>query len=313
MKNVMKQAIKKNLPDKFPIRHALLVQVNEECDTLDNLDFLIREQKEKEVLFRQLLLILQQEPLSKEMLSIGQSSIKLDLLGIEIINIAKIGRDTEWFKLVEKRIKEILPDTEVKSWAVGEAFILGLYNYAGNCEIPAFIRAHYYISENDFASIRAKFGHSISKDEINFFYNTYEKVRTGKIDDFELYKLFNQYEKPLYITSYQSDLWKMLDKSSSSGSIPPARLYQSKMEEIKNLIEKNNYTQKISITVCKSWESLFAEEIMTLYKMFRFCNNCGKALPFGYKGSYCPNTKINKECVKARARIRSQKRNITKK
>ena len=129
----------------------------------------------------------------------------------------------------------------------------------------------------------------------------------------ELYKLLNEYEKASHITSYQSDLWKMLDKSSSSGSIPPARLSQSRIKEIKNLKEKNDYTQRISITVCKSWESLFVEEITTLYKMFRFCNNCGKALPFGYKGSYCPDTKDNEKCIKERARIRSRKRNITKK
>ena len=52
MKNVIKQEIKKNLPDKFPIRYALLVQFNEEYDALDNLDALIREQKEKEVLMQ---------------------------------------------------------------------------------------------------------------------------------------------------------------------------------------------------------------------------------------------------------------------
>lgn len=303
----------KNLPDKFPIRYALLVKPREEYEDFDDLDFVTGELKEREVLFRQLLLTLQQKPLSKEMLLIQQTSIKFSLLGVEIMNIAKIGKDPEWIELVKKKIKDILPGAEVKSWAFGEAFTLGLYSYKGNYEIPTFIRAYNYNTKNDFDSLYGKFGHFMSRSNINFFYNTYKKVSEGEIDEWELYKLLNQYEKPLHITSYQSDLWKMLDEGTLGGIIRPEHLHQFKTKEIKNLIEKNNYTQKIPITVCKNWESLFAEEIISLYKMFRFCNNCGKALPFNYKGSYCPDTKENQLCIKERARIRSRKRKLTKK
>lgn len=309
----MKNVIRKNLPHKFPIRYALLVRPREENDDFDDFDFVTGVIKEREVLFRQLILSLQQKPLSKEMLLIQQTSIKFSILGVEIMNIAKIGKDPDWLESTKNKIKDILPNAEAKSWAFGEAFTLGLYSYRGNCEIPAFIRAYSYNSKDDFDSLYAKFGHYIAKSSINFFHDTYKKISEGKINEWELYKSLNQYEKPLHITSYQSDLWKMLDKGTLDGTISPEHLCQFETKEIKNLTENNNYTQKIPITVFKKWESLFAEEIIALYKMFRFCNNCGKALPFDYKGSYCPDTKENRKCVKKRARIRSRKRNITKK
>ncbi len=295
----MKNVVKKNLPDKFPIRYALLVQSSEEHDDFDSV-------VEREVLFRQLLSILQQKPLSKEMLLVSQTSIKFILLGIEIMNIAKLGRDYEWLKLTEEKMKEIMPEIQRDSWSYGDAFTLGLYSYKGNYEIPSFIRAHNI--KDDLGALSGKFGGSISRGKINFFYNIFEEIKNNKINEWELYKSLNEYKRPLYITSYQSDLWKMLDERVLGGTIRPARSHQYETKEIKDLKEKNNYSEKITITVFRNWHELFAEEINTLYRMMNFCNNCGKALPFNYQGKYCPNNKKNQECIKERARKRARKK-----
>ena len=100
----------------------------------------------------------------------------------------------------------------------------------------------------------------------------------------------------------------MLDSGILDGIIRPSYFHKHKTKEIKELEEINNYKEKITITVVRSWDELFAEEISTLNKMMKFCNNCGKALPFNYQGKYCLENKENQECVKERARKRARKK-----
>jgi hypothetical protein len=297
----------KNLPDKFPIRYALIVKspFDDEFDDYDIVAY-HPEFKEFEICYRQFLSTIQKEPLSKKMIHMNNKCLVFSLFGIEVMRISQIEQLNSWDKELENFLKKIIPEIKTDYKSYGNAFTLGLYSYAGNYEIPSFIRAKKYFTKNAFS------GHSslgnIDKTKTDSLIKLYESILSGKIKDWEYYQYIRKYEKPVYITSPYSDLWKALDNQLNGGTIPTKKDIKLTNNEIRNLAEKNHYKERISIAVCKNWETLFAEEISTLYKMFNFCNNCGKALPFDYQGKYCPETKDNKECIKERARKRARKK-----
>ena len=158
-----------------------------------------------------------------------------------------------------------------------------------------------------------KFGYLENSSDIKCLYNDYEKIKDNKITNFQLYESMAKYAKPVYISTPYSKTWKILDSGFQDGIIPVfGRSHKEDIIEKSELLdEKDGYSKsKILVAVCRNWEELFAEEISALYKMFNFCNNCGRALPFDYKGNYCPDLSENKNCIKERNRKRkSQKKN----
>jgi hypothetical protein len=248
------------------------------------------------------------------MLSMSKMSVGFKLSGFEAIRVTKLEATSEWKESVETKMQQILPELVVGNYSFGNAFNLGLFSYKGNIEIPAFIRAYNESKKN---KVGRNFA-GLSKSATSFFQKTYTKVSEGKIKEWELYGALGYYQAPIYVTSYYSALWEMLDSKELTGIIEPSFFYHFKNKEIKKLVEGKHYKEKISIAVCSNWESLFAEEIRALYKMFRFCNNCGKPLPFGTKYKNCPRSPVNIECNRSCDRIRAKKtrslaKNITKK
>lgn len=77
-------------------------------------------------------------------------------------------------------------------------------------------------------------------------------------------------------------------------------------ERRRNEIERFN-GKKIKVTVTRSWDALFYKEISELYQLANYCNNCGKPLPFDYKGIFCPPLVENSGCAKKRARDRKHR------
>jgi len=291
----------KNLPDKFPIRYALIIRNLADWDMDASL---MGQERQRELLYKQLVIDLQQNPVTKERLTTQTISIIVTLLGIEIINLMMINKDEKEIKLFIKNVKDLLPNAEFEPPRFDDfIFRLSLYSYCGNYEIPALIRA--YNKRDDLDYLYEKLELEDRPKIINVFYDIYQKMIKGNLRDWELYEHLNKYERPIYINSPYSELWKLLDSGALDGLIHTGYLFENKI--IKSLKEKQ-YKQKIPIAICRSWESLFAEEISALYKMFRFCHNCGKALPFDYQGNYCPDTKENQQCMRERAKIRAQKK-----
>lgn len=294
----------KNLPNKFPTRYALIAQ-NLEIEELEDFRLKNVQIAKTEGLFNQFISKLQKESLSRDILLNEYSSVQFYHFNTEIADIAKLGSSTEWIDTLEKEFLKILPQVDMSATFRGKAFSVGLYSYQGNTEIPAFIRAHNAVGNQ---KLQEGFGF-ISRGDLLFFRGTYQRICTNKISDWQLYQLLNEYERPIYITSNQSSIWKALDKGILNGTTPPDNIFYLKNPIMKK-IKDQSFKEKINIMVCRNWQSLFAEEIRTLYKMFCFCNNCDKPLPLNYKGSYCLE---NQECKKERARKRSKKRNVTKK
>ena len=294
----------KNLPDKFPIRYALIIKNQFDYDRYDK-RVLDGRQQEEEILCRQLIRFLQKNPITRRLLFAKSTSVKYSLVGIEIINITKFEESEVWVNILDKTMKNIIPEAVRECYSHGDAFELGLYSYRGNCEIPAFIDAYNKRENYDYIDHKFGFGDSLVQS-IKYVYETYIKLKEGKIKDWELYEILTRFEKAIYINSPYSALWEALDKRLLDGTIPHDHLFQYENKEIKAITEKS-YKQKIPIAVCRSWEDLFGEEILALYKMFRFCHNCGSALPFDYQGNYCPDAKENQQCIRERARFRAQK------
>ena len=157
------------------------------------------------------------------------------------------------------------------------------------------------------------FGHIENHSDIKFLNSIFEKIRKNEITNFQLYESLARYPKPIYITVPYSKIWEKLDTGFQDGIVSVGSRFNkediiSECEVDDEENDKKNYGKnKISVAVCRSWDELFAEEVSAIYKMFSFCKNCGKALPFDYQGKYCPETKGSEDCTRKRARDRARK------
>lgn len=305
----------KYLPDKFPIRYAIIISDWETQDLSDEEKLQFYTPAITEMLFRQLLLLLQKDALNEKLIAPTVDNIKFKLMDVEIINIAKLNASPDWTNKIHNGITEIIPETKRSSQSTGSAFDIGLYSYAGAGERPSFFMTHNIIEKYSkpilgFQELIKTFGYIKSISTINFLYTVYEKIKNNKITNFQLYESLARYTKPIYISTPYSKIWAILDDGFQHGIVPLGTRFkkESIIKKYKSYNKKNNYNkEKIVVAICKSWEELFVEEILSLYKMFNFCNNCGKALPFNYQGKYCPDIKGNEKCIRERARKRARK------
>ncbi|MFA6252266.1 MAG: hypothetical protein WCX74_02610 [Candidatus Paceibacterota bacterium] len=269
----------KNLPDKFPIRYALILGH-------------LHEPNEDELLFNQYLALLNKQPLDyslfcADMISVDFRIHNRDAFGIVKINEGKNESDFKiWADSIEDRLKEVIPSITIKSWGGGHAFRVGMYSYKKSAEIPAFTQ----FKPSCWCNVN--------------FEKVFNRIKNGKYDTFLLYQELGAYLKGIRQDLFYSNIWKCLDSNKELGGF----VYDSFDLEDKiifNKVPKNEEVkEKIPVMICRSWEELFAEEIFALYKMFNYCNNCGKALPFNYNGKYCPNTPESIECIRERGRKR---------
>lgn len=269
----------KNLPDKFPIRYALIIPNDDDYNEEE--PFLL------EVLFNEYLSLLKNRPLDYLLLFPDYISLDFTILDKRVFQIPKLYADKEWMDMAEQKIKEVLPEAFLSGWTAGRAFLMGLYSYKKSAEIPAFVRLK-----------------NINNTNAKHYYKIYERVRMGELDEWDLYRLLGNRNRAIRQDLYYSNVWKKLDKDKEIGGFI---FHINKHKEgrwFQDLPEETNNMTKISVLICKSWEDLFAEEIFALYKMFNYCNNCGKALPFNYSGKYCPNELENVDCIRERARKR---------
>lgn len=308
----------KNLPDIFPIRYAIIISdwLNKD-DSSENEKPQFYTPATFEMLFRQMLLALQKEPLSEELLMPKSETIKFKFMDVEIIKIAKLNAPFNWANTLGVEIPKIIPEAKRSSIEVGSAFDIGLYSYRGASEIPSFITAGNILAKHGgiegHLKIAEKFGYVENGANVRFLYDNYKRLRNNEITSFQLYESMAKYAKPIYISTPYSKVWEVLDGGFQNGIVKLSSKFNIHdfIGKIEMDDKKRNYGEnKITVAVCKSWEELFAEEISAVYKILNFCNNCGKALPFDYQGKYCPATKGNEECTRARARKRAKKSQV---
>lgn len=272
----------KNLPDKFPIRYALILgQLN--------------EQNEDELLFNQYLSLLGKKPLDYSLFCADEISATFKIYNRDAFTITKIreGEDdySVWADSIKDRLKEVIPSIEIKTFGGGYAFRVGMYSYKKSAEIPAFAQ---------FKST------SWCGPDFNKIFN---KIKEGKCDSFHLYQELGTYLKGIRQDLPYSNIWKCLDENKQLGGFLYDSFDLDNKVIFKNIPKDEEANQKIPVMICRSWEELFAEELFALYKMFNYCNNCGKALPFNYSGRYCPDASENIDCVRERARKRKHSQN----
>lgn len=271
----------KNLPDKFPIRYALIVSIYNNGNEEERISQL-------ETLFNEYLLLIKNKPLDFSLLFPEYMSLDFTILGKKAFQISKLYPEEGWIDVVKKKIKEIMPNFLCSSWSIGSPFSVGLYGYKKACEIPAFVNLKGLGS--------------------NYYKKMYERIRKGEVSDWEIYEMLSEHNKSLKQDLYYSEIWEELDENIQMGGHIMCTHMLRDGEWFEGL-PKKKYKTKIPVLICKSWEDLFAEELFILYKMFRYCNNCGKALPLGYNGKYCPNNPENIDCIRERARKRKHSQN----
>jgi hypothetical protein len=298
----------KNLPNKFPIRYAIIL-----ASESDREDYLGLQKNTEANLYNDVIELLKENILNKEIVNINYSFIKFSFNKNKLFELAKLETNIDWktidndFCKMENLLKKIYPNKKiVKEMGIGNLFKIGFYSYKGASERPCFLRSYNAALKKD---LLWKKGVANSVN-IEYFGELYKKIVNNQISEVKLDEDLGHFEKPIYITAKYSKLWDKLDKGEHDGIIPPERMDPDFLSDIsyKNDGKKieSHKNKKIKIVICKNWDSLFAEEIRSLYKTFSFCNNCGKPLSFDWKGIYCPDTKENKACIRERARNRKK-------
>jgi len=308
MKNVTKY---NNLPDTFPIRYALIAQESVFGQKIIEKPRTVKE----EILFRELIGLLQKEPINKNSFSLNYMCFGFSIADKTYIEIPKLNGTKEWADSLKEEIASVIPFTEAKMTGGGEAFELGLYSYKGAFEKPAFLNIYNDYKKYDLldgpGDMNPKYGFV---GDVKPFYSLYQRIIAGKISNYEFYQSLSRYEKPVNIQIPYSSVWDLLDnntgKDGFEGVIPtlPVDMFDKFAAPLLTDQQKNICNdKKITAVVCRNWESLFAEELYAIYKILNFCKNCEKPLPFGYKGKYCPEIKENQNCIRERNRKRATK------
>lgn len=79
----------KYLPDKFPIRYAIIAHSHPEDKYICDDDYIHNISLEK-FFFRQLISLLQEEPITQNLLRIGYSGFFFDIDNTRLLNLVKI-------------------------------------------------------------------------------------------------------------------------------------------------------------------------------------------------------------------------------
>ncbi len=308
--------IVKNFPERFPIRYAIILREFKDDDD----DFSNRRTSERklidEQIFRQFILLLQEQPLDRTILQLSKVSVLCRSLGLKVFEGAKLNAGEEWINEVEKYISLLYPEALVLTDTTrGHAYNLGLYSYAGAGEIPSFWKMYQKYDDKNFLGERfgfhEHFGAILSRSRL------YERMMKGEVTESFLYEMGELYERPIYLTVPHSSLWSFLDKGNLEGVVPTyldILKYKSFIEQLpiedfdkrSVSLKEKMHEPKITIVLCRNWVSLFTEEILSLYRSSVFCKNCSACLPFNYKGKYCLSSPENKQCNRERARQRKK-------
>lgn len=272
----------KNLPDKFPIRYALIIETE---------DFI----------FNQYLMLLNKKPLDYSLLFPRYHSASFSILNRKAFEITEIKNnsnwensrddDDEWALSIEDRLKEIIPNISLGGISIGIGSI-NMYSYKKSAEIPAFV---HFRNKGD--------------DDAKYFNKIFDGIKNGKYNNFDLYQELFIYLKAIKQDLYYSSIWKELDNNKDLKGIITNSMRIKDKDFFRELSKNEENKEKITVLICRSWKELFAEEVFALYKMFNYCNNCGKALPFNYNGRYCPEGPESIDCIRERARKRKHSQN----
>lgn len=273
----------KNLPDKFPIRYALVIEA------LDD-DF------KDDLILNQYLELIHKNPMDYSLIFPEFNSVIFNILDQEAFKITKVGNDDSWTKSIKDKIREVIPEVSLKGWSRGNAARIGMYSYKKAAEIPAFVSFNRSIE-------RSGLGNS------DYFNKIFDNIRLGKYDSFGLYQDLKSFLNGTIQELSYSNCWKELDRNKELKGIVTSQSGDISEKIFKTLPLTKPNNDMIPVMVCFSWDELFAEEVFAVYKMFNYCNNCGKALPFNYTGKYCPEGLENIECIRERARKRKHSQN----
>jgi len=300
----------KNLPNEFPIQYAVIVKDLEKDDFIKNP---LLETKEDKFLFRELINHLQASGLTKKNIDLNVFSFNINASGLNLLQINKLATQNNdryadfmrWSGNMGNILDTLYPNIDLSKTTNSRAkYSLGLYSYNASW-IPSFIRGYKALEKgmNYNTDLIDWFGTHYN-DFLETIYNLYQRIKLNINNSKELYTLASNFEKPIYIDIPYTDIWKDLDRRINDGIIPNISLL-NRSEYLSNITSvSNKYTKKIRAVVCLDWKALFVEELYALLKLFSYCNNCGKALPIGFSGSYCPD---DENCLKERGRKRKNK------
>ena len=305
----------KNLPDKFPIRYAIVI--NDIFDSKGSGSQFNTTPDGYRMLFKQLLIALQENGLNRHTFIPLADHLAFKWMDCEIMNIAKLNCSYDWGGKIIVGMSKMVPEAKETVWSKGAAFNLGLYSYEGAAEIPSFMVARRIIEKCEKKPKRAleianKFGNLELNSDTNSLLYDYERIRNNQLTNLQIYDIMTKYSKPIYISIPYSRIWEVLDGGFADGTVPLDNGSDKRaITEECELFDEKEYDygkKKITVVICRSWEELFAEENLAIYKMLNFCNNCGKSLSFGYQGRYCQENEENMECIRERARKRASKK-----
>lgn len=282
------------LPNTFPLRYAIVLDGagdNEEDDEKDR------------ALRAQLYTYLQRTPLVATDLRLNFSGFEIRTSNVAVASLTRLGASKEWHESTSRVVQELFPEGQLTT-STGIAFLLGLYSYRGALEIPAFYRM---INAKDSFEKQEKIigreGHRSAVSIENRLLRLYRSILNGEIDEATLWSVKQEKPETLHINAPISDLWQLLDNDQSlEGSLPP--------KPVNNGLELPNQPGtnegRIPVAVCRTWDSLFLEELWQLHRHLNYCNNCGHALErTTRKTAFCqPGMESYLSCRKARERKR---------
>lgn len=183
---------------------------------------------------------------------------------------------------------------------------ISVISYEGTFEQPIFLYAVNKKNKNfkDSVITAAKHAQTI-----------FEKLMLGDIDKETFYDIKSQFEKTETVSLQKTKFMEWLDSNDNSSGVFNSELFYKVKDDDKDpysfesdVFEVVKPSENVETVVAGSWQSLFIEEIRAIYDNLRLCSNCGKPLPSGsYKGSYCPDTPENKQCLADRQNLRKQK------
>ena len=253
------------LPEVFPIRYAMIIDTGNDED-LDDRPLL--PDPKVEMLFRQYILKLQREPLSKSNLRPGADYIKASFLDIDIAYIAKLEGGQEWVRTSSEALMSILPEIKISLTGTGFFINTALYSYRGACEIPSFIKFRKETDKISFDEVRKKY--NVNGSMYGYFYNKYKEILEDKISSWELYQILAKYKQPIRIEAPYSEIWKFLDTGKNDGIIT-SNIHREENQDILNALpnQTKNVSNKIEIVICRSWELLTISTTKSLKNMLK--------------------------------------------
>ncbi len=290
----------KELPNRFPIRYAIIVQEHQR--KRDNEYF---SDAHRQVLWEQLLRLLQNKPLSLSDLTVSYQYVGYSYGDTKLCHIPVLNAEKGWRESAEKLLSQIVQVGTFSS-SSGQAFRLGLISYRGMGEQPLFWKIYAARKKGDAeASLLGLFSEGYMTNVKEYGEVLYKKYR--ELMDGEDSKKLSNDSDILQITVPYSNLWKNLDAGKNDGYIPTDAEKANVSEQKTNTSKHRSDPEKIKIILAKNLDALLTEEMRALRNMARSCNNCDKALPFNYQGKYCRDLPENRECLKERARLRARR------